>query len=57
MSLISKVHEMNIDLWWSLHIIIATKQLLKQHHITLCMVGSVGLLYVGMMLEKKIVGS
>ena len=43
----------DIYLWWSLHIIIATKQVLKQHHMRLCMVGSVGLLYVGMMLEKE----
>ena len=44
---------MNIYLWWSLHIIIATKQVLKQHHMRPCMVGSVGLLYVEMMLEKE----
>ena len=36
-----------------LHKIIATKQVLKQHYMRPCMVGSVGLLYVGMMLEKE----
>ena len=40
-------------LWWSLHIIKTTKQVLKKHHMRLCMVGSVGLLYVGMILEKE----